>query len=376
MIRTRSLLAVAAACTAIPVSSAAAHVPHTVLPGETLSGIAAVAGVSPAALAAANGMAPDAFVIAGTTLQVPPAGSAPAAPGTATGPGSVPAAASQPSGSAAGSGGHLVLAGETLSGIAASNGLSTAALAAANGLSPDAFVIEGTTLRVPAAGASTSTAAASAGGAGTGTPMGGYRVRLGDTLSAVAARHGVSTAALAQANGLAEQGVLLSGTVLNLPGGGTAVAAPPSAASSSPAPSSGPVASPGRVSASEVSSIAAEHGVPGSLAAAIAWQESGFNNQMVSVANARGVMQILPGTWDWIRSSLAGGRPLDPASAQDNVRAGAMFLRQLLRETGGDPAMAAAGYYQGMASVRRSGMFPDTQRYVANVMALRSKFGG
>ena len=38
--------------------------------------------------------------------------------------------------------------------------------------------------------------------------------------------------------------------------------------------------------------------------------------------------------------------------------------------------MAAAGYYQGMASVRRIGMLPETQRYVANVLALRSRFGG
>ena len=45
-------------------------------------------------------------------------------------------------------------------------------------------------------------------------------------------------------------------------------------------------------------------------------------------------------------------------------------------ETGGDPALAAAGYYQGLASVRSIGMLPETQRYVANVMALRSRFGG
>ncbi|HEX6389401.1 MAG TPA: LysM domain-containing protein, partial [Solirubrobacteraceae bacterium] len=36
---------------------------------------------------------------------------------------------------------HLVATGETLSGIAAANGVSTAALAAANGLAPDAFAI-------------------------------------------------------------------------------------------------------------------------------------------------------------------------------------------------------------------------------------------
>ena len=81
---------------------------------------------------------------------------------------------------------------------------------------------------------------------------------------------------------------------------------------------------------------------------------------MVSSANARGVMQVMPGTWDWVNRNLAAG-PLDPASAADNVRAGSLYLAALLRETGGDARLAAAGYYQGLASVRTRGMFDDTQ---------------
>ena len=45
-------------------------------------------------------------------------------------------------------------------------------------------------------------------------------------------------------------------------------------------------------------------------------------------------------------------------------------------ERDGDPALAAAGYYQGLSSVRRIGMLPETRRYVDNVLALRSRFGG
>ena len=96
---------------------------------------------------------------------------------------------------------------------------------------------------------------------------------------------------------------------------------------------------------------------------------------MVSSANARGVMQVMPGTWDWVQRNLAQ-RQLDPASAVDNVHAGTLYLRQMLQETGGDPAMAAAGYYQGLGSVREIGMLPETERYVANVLALRGRFGG
>jgi soluble lytic murein transglycosylase-like protein len=86
-------------------------------------------------------------------------------------------------------------------------------------------------------------------------------------------------------------------------------------------------------------------------------------------------MQVMPGTWDYVERNLAG-RELDPNSATDNVHAGVMYLRRLLDDAGGDENAAIAGYYQGLASVRERGMFDDTQQYVANVQALRSRFGG
>ena len=106
--------------------------------------------------------------------------------------------------------------------------------------------------------------------------------------------------------------------------------------------------------------MAALHGVSPSLAAAIAWQESGFNNAMVSSANARGVMQVMPGTWSYVQDNLAD-RALDPNSATDNVHAGVLYLKRLLNETGGDESAAIAGYYQGLASVRSRGMYDDTR---------------
>jgi soluble lytic murein transglycosylase-like protein len=116
--------------------------------------------------------------------------------------------------------------------------------------------------------------------------------------------------------------------------------------------------------------------VPASLAEAIGWQESGFNNDIVSSADARGVMQILPSTWDWIQQNLTPNDPLGSASASENVRGGVLLLHSLLQRTGGDPSLAAAGYYQGLQSVQQNGLFSDTQNYVDNVMALRQRFGG
>ena len=61
--------------------------------------------------------------------------------------------------------------------------------------------------------------------------------------------------------------------------------------------------------------------------------------------------------------------------AIDNVRAGVLYLGTCCA-TPAATALAAAGYYQGLGSVRSIGMLPETQQYVDNVMALRSRFGG
>ena len=296
-------------------------------------------------------------------------------------------------GTAAANVAHTVMPGETLWSIAAANGFTTRAFAAANGLSPDAQVVLGSTLQIPsvgqAAAALSSGAPAATSGAepdgdepeaaqSSGAPpaLGGYTVRPGDTLSAIAGRAGVAAGQIAFMNGLSTHGVLLAGTVLKLP---TGAPTPSTAAAPLPAqriiPQAAPSATPGRVTSSQIGQVAAANGVPASLASAIGWQESGFNNGMVSNANARGVMQIMPGTWQWIQGTLAG-RQLNPNSALDNVHAGVLYLGSLLRSTRGDAALAAAAYYQGLGSVRRVGLLPATQRYVNNVMSLRSRFGG
>ncbi|MGH2831548.1 MAG: lytic transglycosylase domain-containing protein, partial [Solirubrobacteraceae bacterium] len=66
----------------------------------------------------------------------------------------------------------------------------------------------------------------------------------------------------------------------------------------------------------------------------------------ISSADARGVMQITPGTWSWISQDLAGPPPLAPESALENVRAGALLLHSLLESSGGNQSLAIAGYYQ------------------------------
>lgn len=308
---------------------------------------------------------------------------------------------------------HTVQPGETLWGIAAASNLTTRTVAAYNGLPEDGNVILGSTIHIPseaegaqalinagllpssepapapaapeAAAPATTQPVSSDGSAAVTTPavaeeapepMGSYVVRAGDSLSKLAGVAGVSTSAIAAMNGLDPEAHLLTGTVIKLPTGSPT---PPAAAEPAPerrvVPEAAPHAAPGRVTADQISQIASANGVSPSLAAAIAWQESGFNNSMVSSANARGVMQVMPGTWTWVQENLAD-RQLDPDSPTDNVHAGTLYLRQLLRDTGNDENAAIAGYYQGLGSVRSIGLYDDTERYVENVQALRGRFGG
>jgi soluble lytic murein transglycosylase-like protein len=276
---------------------------------------------------------------------------------------------------------HVVQPGDTLWSIAAANNLTTRTVAAYNGLSETSNVVLGSTVMVPTvsegAGALQRTGAAPAATTSSAAPppLGAYTVRPGDTLSALAAQAGVSVSAMAAMNGLNPSGVLLAGTMIKLPSGAPApVRASQPAPAQTVVPAAAPEPTPTRVSASTIQSTAAANGVPSSLATAIAWQESGFNNAMVSGANARGVMQVTPGAWNYVQA--ISGRRLDPNSATDNVSAGVLYLKRLLQETGGDENAAIAAYYQGLGSVRSRGMFDDTQRYVANVQALRSRFGG
>jgi LysM repeat protein len=349
---------------------ASAEVAHTVQPGETLWSIAAANNLTTRTVAAYNGLSEDAQVVLGSTIRVPTTVEGYAALQSA---GLVAADPTTASASAAGSGGgYTVQPGDTLSGIAANAGVSVADVAAANGLDPAGIIVAGTSLTVPGAG----TAPASQSSGGAAPPVqGAYTVRPGDTLSGLAAGAGVSVADVAAMNGLDPNGILVAGTPIKLPSGAAAPAQADEPAPEPVVPAADPAPTSTSVGAGDIQAVAAQYGVSPSLAAAIAWQESGFNNSMVSSANARGVMQVMPGTWDYVQQNLAQ-RQLDPESATDNVHAGVMYLKQLLDQTGGDENSAIAGYYQGLSSVQNQGMYDDTERYVANVQALRGRFGG
>jgi soluble lytic murein transglycosylase-like protein len=112
------------------------------------------------------------------------------------------------------------------------------------------------------------------------------------------------------------------------------------------------------------------YGIDVHLARAVAWQESGNDPRAVSSAGARGVMQVVPGTWRYTEWLL--GRHVDHTS-DGNIRIGIAYLRHLLGEFHGNLRLALAAYHQGPAAVREDGIYPSSARYVANVLALQRR---
>ena len=131
---------------ALPIlcSTAFAAVPHTVLPGETLWSIAAANNFTTGSVAAYNGIAADAQVYVGETIQIPTEEEAAAALASSTGSGETSTSSTASTGVT-----HVVEPGETLWSIATANGLSVTTLATYNGIPDDTYVIIGQTLQIP-----------------------------------------------------------------------------------------------------------------------------------------------------------------------------------------------------------------------------------
>jgi soluble lytic murein transglycosylase-like protein len=243
--------------------------------------------------------------------------------------------------------------GDTLSGIASSHGISLRTLARTNHIRANGVLLAGTVLRVPGGH--------SAGAQPSGW-SGRYTVRWGNTLSGIALAQGTTLHRLAQANGLDPYGVLVTGTVLRVPG---------RASAPRPVSAAGGAGGGCPTVRCALDHWAAYYGVSATLVRALAWQESGWSPGAVSPAGARGVMQVMPHTRYWVDRYLISGRV--PWTPSGNIQVGVAYLRHLLQTFGGNERLAIAAYYQGPGAVAQGRFYPSTRRYVANVLALRGQ---
>lgn len=135
---------------------------------------------------------------------------------------------------------------------------------------------------------------------------------------------------------------------------------------------------------------AARHSLDPALVAAVIAQESGFDSTAISPAGARGLMQIMPGTWrSLVPDAGCDGRHSPPACGPDcifdpeaNIRAGTAFFAGLVGEFQGNYVMAFAAYNAGAAAVRHHASdavttpgledlppYAETRSYVTGVLS-------
>lgn len=120
----------------------------------------------------------------------------------------------------------------------------------------------------------------------------------------------------------------------------------------------------------QIAAAAKESGVDPSLLRAVIHAESAFNRYAVSDKGAQGLMQLMPGT----AADLGVGDPFD---AGQNIRGGADYLAQLLKQFNGDEKLATAAYNAGPQNVAKyKGVppFDETQLYVQRVATLHQRY--
>jgi soluble lytic murein transglycosylase len=136
---------------------------------------------------------------------------------------------------------------------------------------------------------------------------------------------------------------------------------------------------------------AADKNLDPALIAGVIYVESRFRDQ-TSRAGAKGLMQILPSTADYIARKSGGTRfeQGDLATPQINISYGSWYLRYLLQHYHGNELLALAAYNAGEgkvdewyreASARGEDFegathipFPETRNYVERVFEARERY--
>ncbi len=360
-----ALAAVLAAGPIVATVALAADPSVVVQPGDTLTHISKRQHVSIDKLVDLNDLADPNRIYVGQRLRI------------AAEPAAQPAAPPAPATPAVRV--HAVTPGQNLTSIARAYGVTIAAIVKANAITNPSRIYAGQRLAIPGTAPAASAPAApapaspAAAPAPKPAPAKVHTVTRGQNLTSIARAHGVTIAAIVQANGLTDPSRIYAGQRLTIPSKATPTAAS-GAAPVMPASMAALVAKRDAVRRVIVEE-ATRYKVPPAFALAVAWQESGWQQGVVSHAGAVGVMQLMPATAVWVGDAMLGAR-VDIDDTRQNIRAGVRLLAHYLAHYKGDRDRVLAAYYQGQWATDHHGIYAVSRPYIASIKVLTRLFGG
>ncbi|MBO0979770.1 LysM peptidoglycan-binding domain-containing protein [Microbacterium sp. SD291] len=253
---------------------------YTVQPGDTVSAIANRFGLRTTDVLAWNALTWRSVIYPGQSLAL--IGTAPAA--------AAPAPAPQPTAAT-----HVVVAGDTVFGIAGKHGTTVDAILAANGLTRASVIYPGQTLALSGASAAAPVAAPAPQPVASQVVSGAasHVVVAGDTIFAIAKKYATTASALFALNGLSSASIIYPGQSI------VVSAPPPVAAASAPPQLSASLDGEQAANAALIISIGRQLGVSDrgvAIALATAMVESGMRNLDWGDRDSLGLFQQRPST--------------------------------------------------------------------------------
>lgn len=208
-----------------------------------------------------------------------------------------------------------------------------------------------------------------------------YTVQWGNTLSGIASYYRTTVSTLARVNSIWNVNLIFAGQSLCVPhsshggstggggGGGSASGILPNGTVLWYDYQALQWASQSTIGA-DLRQEAWNHGISARLVEAIAAQESGWRQNVISFDGGIGIMQLMPGTAMFVNSMYH--THLDPYHTVGNARLGVLFLRWLWNYFGGNLYDVISAYNEGASAVVHQGIF--NWNYVNSVLYLMKNY--